>query len=78
MLQPELGSLCDAALCPGQLPHRRGTPGQGSPEGCACLRGPDGPLLPWAAGSLLSPREDALPPAVYPRFSPFWAIPVTV
>ena len=48
-------------LCvPASCPVVRGTPGQGSPEGCACLRGPDGSLLPWAAGSLLSPREDAL------------------
>lgn len=56
----ELGSLCDAAPCPACCPVVRGTPGQDSPMGWACLGGPDGVPPARVAGSLLSPREDAL------------------
>jgi len=56
----ELGSLCDAAPCPACCPVVRGTPGQDSPIGWACLGGPDGAPPARVAGSLLSPREDAL------------------
>ena len=45
---------------PARCPVVRGTPGQDAPVGWACLGGPDRVPPARVAGSLLSPREDAL------------------
>lgn len=62
MLQPELGSLCDAALCPGQLLHRQGDTRPGLTRRLRSSERP-GRVPPALGGRLpaLAPRGRSFP-----------------